>query len=136
MAQLDDNKESLIDELARARSRMAAHRAELGHDLDVPTRLKASISSHRGVWLGAAGVLGLLMTQLPFRRKKIVVEPKRSRKKEVERAGVAGLLFGVLRMLVPVVKPMVIAWVSKRMKERASARYGSGQRQGVGQRGY
>ena len=116
MAQHNDDKEALIAELERARSRMTAHCWELGHDVDVPTKLKASISGHRAVWLSVAGVFGLLMTQLLFRRKKVVVEPKRSRKKEVERAGVAGLLLGVLRLLVPVVKPMIMTWVTQRMR--------------------
>jgi hypothetical protein len=121
MADVDDRKTPLIDQLRQARSRLSANGYELADDLNFPAKISSSLKKHRGIWLGAAALFGLLITQLPRRTKKVFVPAKGKKKEEVERAGIAAILLGVLKIALNVGKPLILAWASKRVKRAAEA---------------
>ena len=128
MAELDDRKKELSAQLDRARSRIGANRRELGEDLNAPAKLKASLSKHRFVWLGAAVLLGLLIAKLPARTKKVVVDRKGRRQADVEKVEKASLLVAFLKIVFDLAKPFIIKYgkeyVLNVIEQRTSGRGG------------
>jgi hypothetical protein len=122
MAQEHDKAE-LIAELARARTIVSANFLALRHDLDFPARAKKAFKSSPLPWLGAAGVIGLIIARLPRRTKKVVtVFPKFKKKEEaIEKAGKAGLLLGALKIAFDFARPMLLKWVTQRVSDYASS---------------
>ncbi len=107
----ENRKEELIAELRAARSGMTTNRLGLREDLDLPKKFKAAFKAHRVLWLSGAGLLGLLLTKLPPRTKKVVVDAKGAkRKKVVEEAGTAGIALGALKMAFDLAKPFLLSW--------------------------
>jgi hypothetical protein len=121
MAELDDRKTALSAELRHVRTRLSANGRELADDLNFPAKLKASVKNHRGLWLGAAVLFGLLVTQLPRRARK-APGPAQGGKKDLERAGMAAALVGVLKVVFDVTKPLIVAWATKRVKAAVAGR--------------
>jgi hypothetical protein len=118
MAQ-DERKAELTAELARSRTEITGHVRSLGRDLDFRTRARAAFARHPAVWIGAAIVIGLFVSRLPFRRKKAAT-PSRKASVEpvVEKAGAAGLVLGVLKIAFNLARPALTAWATRRFAER------------------
>lgn len=138
-----DRKRELIAQLDRARSRAAAHKAELEQDLKVGDRvneisdrlkggLKENVDHNRGVWLGGAALIGLLISKIPP-RTKVLISNQRSAKvsKETKQAGKAGLLMAALTWAFSMVRPMLISWGTRKVKQMLAG--GGG---GMGPGGY
>jgi hypothetical protein len=115
-------KRELIAQLDRARSRATAHQRELTQDLQVGDKLKESVNSHRGTWLGAAALVGLLISKIPPRTKTIKISAGNNGKvaKEAKQFGMAGLGLAALKWLFDLVRPLVISWGSRYVKSRLS----------------
>lgn len=118
-----DRKALLISELARARSTLTDFRQDLGEDLDIQAKLKASLTHHRGAWIGGAAGVGLLLAAFGFRRTKSAKIPahiRRGKGKDLpSEAGKASLLVLGGKMVFDLLKPMLIGWVTARLKESA-----------------
>ena len=112
-------KAALIAELASARARIASQWTGLRHDLDFPARAKRSFSIHPAPWIGGATFLGLLFGKQRPRTKKIEVTRK-TKSESLEKAGKAGLLLGILKIVLDFVRPALTAWVTKRISEYSS----------------
>jgi hypothetical protein len=115
-------KRELIAQLDRARSRATAHQRELTEDLQVGDKLKESVNTHRGTWLGAAALIGLLISKIPPRTKTIKITAGSNGKvaKEAKQFGMAGLGLAALKWLFDLVRPLIISWGSRYVKSRLS----------------
>ena len=119
MAKLDDGKAALIAQLDRARGEIAVHnRGAMAH-ADVGGKLRVGFTRHRGAWLGIASLFGLLMAKLPARTKKVLVGRGRGGQ-QLASAGKAGIFLGALKLGLDILKPLLIAWATKRMGTIAS----------------
>jgi len=107
MAHVDD-KAALVARLDKARSRIAANSRELADDLNVPAKLKKSLQNHRGIWITAAALVGLVIVKIPPRTKKVVVDRKGKRQKEIEKVEKAGLFMGAAKIAFDLAKPLLI----------------------------
>jgi hypothetical protein len=117
----DPRKNELIAELARSRGQMSNYARALGHDLDFRTRARRAFALHPAIWISIALLLGLVISRLPLRRKKAVAAaPPRKHNVEpvVEKAGIAGIALGVLKMAFDLARPALTAWVNRRVAER------------------
>ena len=115
-----DVKVELAAELERARSRLARNFGALRKDLDVSTHLKHSLQEHKAAYIGGATLLGLLLSKLPARKKKIYVERKsKDAVKEVEKAGIWIVL---LQLLFKAFQPMITSLVSRQVTSYLRAR--------------
>jgi hypothetical protein len=115
-----DLKIELAAELERARARLAQNFVALRQDMDVATHLKHSLSEHKGAFIGGATLLGLLLSKLPARKKKIYVERKsRDAVKEVEKAGIWIVL---LQLIFKAFQPMLASLVSQQVTSYLKAR--------------
>ena len=84
-------KQSLISELAIARSQLGINKAELREDVAVGKKLKRQLHQNPVPWFAGAAVLGLLLSKLPPIRRKVIVKPPRIRKPRAEEIGKAGI---------------------------------------------
>ena len=107
MAHVDD-KAALIARLDKARSRIAANGYELADDLNVPAKLKKSLQNHRGIWIAATAVVGLVLVKIPARTKKVFVDRKGRPQKDLEKVEKAGLLVGAAKIAFDLAKPLLI----------------------------
>ena len=115
-----DVKIELAAELERARARLAQNMGALREDLDVATHVKHSLHEHKAAYLGGATVLGLLLSKLPARKKKVYVERKsKDAVKEVEKAGIWIVL---LQLLFKAFQPMLMSLVSQQVTSYLRAR--------------
>ncbi len=120
MAQLDERKAALIAELDRARSRATANGRSLGRDVQVSGKIKETIARHRVSWLAGGVLTGLVISKLPPRTKKVVVDRKgkpQQMNAELAATGKAGLALGAVKLLIDVTKPVILAWATKRLGE-------------------
>jgi hypothetical protein len=115
----DERKKELITELAHARAQMSDYVHGLGHDLDFRTRARQAFARHPAIWIGTALLLGLFVSRLPFRRKKAAPDaPRKKVEPAIEKAGVAGLTLGALKIAFDIARPALTAWVTRRFAER------------------
>lgn len=117
MAGNDDRKAELRAELERARSRASAFRQQIQSRPSVSSKAQNTFRRNRVAWLIGAVLLGLLIAKLPARTKKVPVNRWTHKKVEVplEQAGKAGFLMVILKLLLDVTKPILMAWATKRL---------------------
>ena len=117
MAGNDERKAELRAELERARSRASAFRQKMESRPRVSDKAQNAISRNRGPWLIGAMLLGLVVAKLPPRTKKVPVSRWTGKKVEmpVEQAAKGGFLMAILKMLIDVTKPILLAWATKRL---------------------
>ncbi len=118
MAGNDDRKAELRAELERARSRATAFRQNMQSRPSVADKAQSTITRNRGPWLIGAMLLGLTVAKLPPRTKEVAVS-RWGRKKvyaaPLQQAGKAGFFVAILKLLVDVMKPILMAWATKRL---------------------
>ncbi len=127
MAQNSDKTE-LIAELAQARARTSVYTQALRKDLDVPTRVRKAFKSSPLPWLGGAGLVGIILARLsPGRAKtKPVVSLRPSAEPALKNAGKAGLLLGVLKMVLDLLRPAITNWAKTRLTDYLATRAAQG----------
>ena len=132
-------KRELIAKIDRARSLATAHQRELKEDLKIREKVhefgdelkgdfKESVDQHRGIWLGAAAIVGLLIAKIPP-RTKVLKAPRKNGKvaQEAEAVGKAGLFFTALGWIFSLVRPFLVTWGKRKLQEAIA---------GNAQRGY
>jgi len=113
-------KIELAADLQRARAKLELNAEALRRDLDLRTHLQNSFRENKGAYIGGATFLGLLLSKMPTRRKKIYVERKsKSAAKEVEKAGAWLIL---LQFLFKAFRPMLTSLVAKQVTDFVKAR--------------
>lgn len=115
------HKQTLIADLANARTELVGYGQALSHDLDVGAKLKRGLRENPAAWFGGAAVLGLLLSRITAPRRKVIVKSAGFRRSQTEQAGKAAFALTALKFGFDLVKPALFAWV----KNRAFARQGS-----------
>ncbi len=118
MAQLQDRKNALSDQLHRARAGIQLHANGARANVDLGAKVRASFSKHRLGWIGAAALLGLILVRKPFRRKKGVVKATADSVQKTTLA--AGIGLGAAKILFDLSKPMLIGWATRRLSQMAN----------------
>jgi hypothetical protein len=93
--------EALIQQAQAARDRLSGQAAVLRQQLDIPARIRSSLSGHPGSWMAGSLVSGLAASLL-FRRKRKpapVQKPK-------------GTLFAVLGLILTALRPLAKVWLA------------------------
>lgn len=126
MAQ-DRDKTELIAELARARALLAENSRALRRDLDFGARAKKAFKASPLPWLGGAALAGLILARVsPRRATKTVPVLRRKEEPMLEKAGKAGMVLGIVKMVLDFARPAVTAWARKRVFDYFSARQAQG----------
>ena len=119
MAKNSQHKKSateLIDEIEHSRQRVTRNLASLRDELDLPRKIRRSFRRQPAVWIVAAVALGLALTAISTRKKKVYVGAKggaRSKKQLLE----AGFLLGALKIAVTVFKPVIVPFLQRKVSE-------------------
>lgn len=117
MAEITNRKAALIRELDRTRGEMSAHLHGARAHADLGRKVRVSFARNALAWLGGAGLLGLVLSKIPPRAKKVVIRPKVTA--PIARAGRAGFVLGALKVVLDLTKPILLAWVTKRIGDVA-----------------
>ena len=116
-------KEKLIAEVALSRNAIVRDVATVRAEVDVAERLRQSVKSRPFAWLGSAAALGYMLAG-PKRRTKVVVKPGRDTKSPAkpeirEQRNLVGTAFGLIKLLVPLVRPALSAYAARRIGDFA-----------------
>lgn len=113
-------KVELAADLDRARARIARNYGALRHGLDIGTHFKESFHQNKAAYIGGATFLGLLLSKLPARRKKVYVD--RKSKAGIKQAEKAGFWLVLLQFLFNSLRPMLSSLVAKQVTEFVRSR--------------
>ena len=111
--------DELKAEIAHSRDRLVRDLRVFRREIDIPAKIKRSFQRQTAVWITAAVVVGVLVIMLPARRKKVYIQPKLKWKgdKEPEKKLVeAGFALGALKFAATVLKPVVVSYVTKKLR--------------------
>jgi hypothetical protein len=110
-------------EIARSRDRMSRDLRVFRREIDIPRRVKRSFQRQTGVWITAAVVVGALLIVLPARRKVVEVEARPRKKGKQPKLVEAGFALGALKFAATLLKPMIISFVTRKMRGYAANSY-------------
>ncbi len=91
---------------------------------NVPKRLKSTFKKHPVPWLGGAAAIGWLLSGRGRKQKKVMVERQVDAdgnvvKEKAKKLGIFTILLSILRVVIPVVKPAVLAFTAKKFADVA-----------------
>lgn len=111
----EHDKQTLVAELASARTRLSAAGEALRQSLDVTARAKESFQRHRPAWLSSAAIAGFVLSKIPSRKKTIIVE--RTTGKVLGAAGKLGAIFSAVKFALNLASPLLSEAAGGRIAE-------------------
>lgn len=115
-------KQSLVNDLAVARSQIGVNKAELREDLAIGRKLKRQLKRNPVPWFAGAAVFGLLLSKLAPMRRKVVVKPPKLKSPKAEDMGKAGIAVALLNFGLQLAKPTLL----KLLRERFTSAFSAG----------
>ena len=121
MAKKSRNRKSNAElkvEIARSREDVGRRLHRVREEADVPRKIRRSVQREPVPWIVGAIAVGLLVTAIATRKKKVVVDAKRGSKSKgfLE----AGFLLGALRIAATLFKPVIVKFVEEKFGQYAS----------------
>jgi hypothetical protein len=117
----------LRQQIAHSRDRLGRDLTGMRYELNFPLKFRKSFQRRTVVWIAAAAVVGVVLTSMPRRTKKIYVNARGGGKgdgdKKKEGLLGAGVLLGVFKLAATVLRPVVIRMVTEKF---GAARAGKG----------
>jgi hypothetical protein len=108
-------KQSLINELAIARSQFGVNKAELREDVALGRKLKRQLHRHPVPWFAGAAIIGLLLSKLSSMRRRVVINPPKRRRPQPEEMGKAGFAVALLNFVLQLAKPTLLILIRDRL---------------------
>jgi hypothetical protein len=111
----------LRQEVAHSRDRLARDLSGLHYELDFPLKFRKSFQRQTALWITAAVVIGVVFAVMPARTRRVPLKVKRKMRSD-SKEGIlgAGLALAVLKLAVPLLKPAITAFISKRVSGYAA----------------
>ncbi len=103
----------LREEIGRSREDVERRLVRVREEADLPRKIRRSVRREPVPWIIGAIAVGLLVTAVVTRKKKIVVDAK-GRSKPKGALLEAGFLLGALRIAATLLKPLVVNLVEKK----------------------
>lgn len=113
--------EQLRAELARSREAVERDLRVVRSELDIPRKIRRSFRSQTGIWIAAAAVLGIVLAVRSTRKKKIYVQQPPTGHKTKTRLLEAGFVLGALRIAATLLKPVVMKFVTQKVRDYANS---------------
>src|SRR5207248_4899400 len=116
MAKKSGNSESeaeLREQIARSRDELALRVNRVREEVDLPRKIRRSVRREPVPWIVGAIAVGLLVTAVVTRKKKVYVDAKGGIKSKHELLE-AGFVLGALRIAASLLKPVVMSFVVKK----------------------
>ena len=112
-------KAELLADVARSRTAILRDTAAVRAELDLAAKIQNSVRSRPLAWLGGAAAIGYFFAG-PKTRTKTVTKyvggkpGKPARKPEKKPRGFFAVLFSLLKLALPLVRPALTAYAAKR----------------------
>ena len=115
MAGRKDRKAELVTQLARARASLDRSAAQVRDAVDIPRRIRRSVGQNLFVWLGGAALIGVVISKLPRRTKKVYVDADGKR---IASSGVAktGMLLAAAKVAFDFARPTLMKMAAERLE--------------------
>jgi hypothetical protein len=110
----NDSTEKLSEEIARSRDVVSRDLGGVRYELDFPRKIRRSFQSQTLLWVAAVAAIGILVSTLPARKKKIYVEPRIGGKSK-HRLLEAGFVLGALKIAATLLRPVIVDLVRSRL---------------------
>lgn len=112
----DKSPAELTDEIERSRQRVTRNLASLRDELNLPRKIRRSFRRQPAVWVVAAVALGLALTAISTRKKKVYVGAKRGAKSKNQLLE-AGFLLGALKIAATIFKPVIVPFLQQKVSD-------------------
>lgn len=116
-------KDQILEELRRSRAAVARDAAAIAEEINLASKFKKSVRTRPLAWLGGAAALGWI---LAGPKTRVVVKPAKGQSAgqppKSRLAGSAGfwsILLAVFKFALPVARPALSAYASRRLGEFA-----------------
>jgi hypothetical protein len=121
MAKKSGNKSSaeLREQISRSREDVERRLARVREESDFPKKIRRSVKREPVPWIVGAIAVGLLLTAVVTRRRKIVISAKPGSKPKAALLE-AGFLLGALRVAATLLKPVVAKFVEEKFGHYAT----------------
>ena len=115
MAKKSGNKSDaeLKSQIDRSREDLALRLERVREEADLPRKIRRSVRREPVPWIVGAIAVGLLVTAVVTRKKKVYVDAK-GRTKSRHAFLEAGFILGALRIAASLLKPVVMNFVEKK----------------------
>ena len=110
----NDSTEKLREEIARSRDVVSRDLGGVRYELDFPRKIRRSFQSQTLLWVAAVAAIGILVSTLPARKKKIHVEPRIGGKSK-HRLLEAGFVLGALKIAATLLRPVIVDLVRSKL---------------------
>ena len=117
MAKKSGNKHSeteLKSQIARSREDLVLKLNRVREEADLPRKIRQSVKREPVPWIVGAIAVGLLVTAMVTRKKKVIVAAAARGAKVKGTLLEAGFILGALRVAATLLKPVVIKFVEKK----------------------
>ena len=118
MAKKSGNKQSdaeLKEQIGRSREDLVLRLNRVREEADVPRKIRRSVRREPVPWIVGAIAVGLLVTAVVTRKKKVYVDAKGASKTKSTLLE-AGFILGALRVVASLLKPVVVNFVEKKLR--------------------
>ena len=114
MAKRPGNKSAkeLKEQIARSREDVERRLGRVREESDIPRKIRRSVRREPVPWIVGAIAVGLLVTVVVTRKRKVYVTPKGTAKTKSTLLE-TGFLLGVARILAGFAKPVVVSFLEK-----------------------
>jgi hypothetical protein len=116
----DKSNHELRQKIAHSRDRLARDLSGLRYEMDFPLKFRKSFQRNTSVWAGAVAVVGVLLSLIPARTKKIYLGGKK-KDEAPKKFLAAGFLLGAAKLAGSLLKPVVLRYVTKAVSGSISA---------------
>jgi len=117
-------KAEIVAELARSRAAIARDTSAIRDEINVASKFRRSVKSRPFAWLGGAAAIGYFLAGPKTRTKTVtkVVREKGPGPAKVEtkkQHGFWDILFSLIKLCVPLVRPALSAYAARRIGDFA-----------------
>jgi hypothetical protein len=116
MAKRSGNKSDaeLKTQIARSREDVTHRLRRVREEADLPRKIRRSVRREPAPWIIGAIAVGLIITGIVTRHKKVIVDVARKGTKTKSALLETGFLLGALRVAATLLKPMVVKFVEQK----------------------
>ena len=117
------SKAELTEQIARSREDLARRLDRVRDEIDLPKKIRRSVRREPIPWIVGAIAVGLIVTAIVSRKKRVYVDAKGGAKSKHPLLE-AGFVLGALRIAVGLLKPVVMNFVEKKFRSYSSREHG------------
>ena len=116
------SKAELTQHISRSREDLTLRLNRVREEADLSKKIRRSVRREPIPWIVGAIAVGLIITGIVTRKKKVIVDATRRGSKTKSALLETGLVLGVLRIAATLLKPVVMKFVEDKFRGYASRR--------------